>query len=386
MSCAEAAACAADAHPVHVLVDAHVCDPRGRGMSHYASRFIEGLARNPSEFQFTILTRFPELLPSAPHLRLRKIPDVPAPVWEQALLPLLVRRLRPRIFHALANTVPLYRPTGVSTVVTLHDVIFMHPDPEISAGETITQKIGRAYRSWVCKRTIPGCERVLTISQHSRREIEARFPGNVGRIEVAYQGPSLSSRSRGRSAPREPYALLPGGNHSRKNVRRAIEAFVRFKRETDAPWRLLVSGVGPAQVDLRGIAGAGEVERAVQLLGYVPEADLPGLFEAAELIFFPSLEEGFGLPVLDALSLGRPVVTSNVSALPEIGGDAAVYVDPRSVAAMSGALVRLYRDPELRGTLSRRAQIQAKKFQWEDVTSKTLAVYRAVACEAIAAG
>jgi glycosyltransferase involved in cell wall biosynthesis len=367
--------------PVHVLVDAHVFDPRGRGMSHYAAEYIEGLARARSEFRFTVMSRFPAELAAGPALRHVRIPNVPAPIWEQVLAPLHVRRERPQILHALANTLPVVRRAGTARVVTLHDVLFMHPDPEISAGETLPQRIGKIYRTTVCRQTIPTCDAVLTVSAFSKAEIEKRFPSQTGRVEVAHLGPSLTAPTSAPQAARAPYVLLPSGVHSRKNARRAIHAFLEFRRQTASPWRLLVFGIGPAQLERGELSGECDVTAwdAVQLLGYVPEADLPGLFQGAEAVFFPSLHEGFGIPVLDALSLGKPVITSKVSSLPEIGGDAALYVDPWSVDDMARGLATLYRDRALAHNLTERAARQASKFSWENLTAKTLSVYRALA-------
>jgi len=366
---------------MHVLIDAHVFDPRGRGMAHFAEEFVHGLAEAQSDMSFTVLSRFPEHLPSAPNLRCVRILKVPAPLWEQVFLPFAVRRFRPDILHALANTLPVYRSRGVARVVTLHDVMFMHPDPQISAGDTLVQKVGKTYRTWVCRRTIPGADGVFTVSHYSASQIEAAFPSQRGRIQVLRQGPSLQPPHPVPPAPAQPYVLLPSGNHSRKNARRAIEAFLRFRKSTGSPWQLWVFGVGPAQLDLAPLRQGrepGEVEAAVRLLGYVPEGELPGLFHHAELVFFPSLHEGLGLPVLDAITLGRPVLTSNVSSLPEVAGAAGLYVDPWSLEEMAQALARLYRDPALRAALAAQAGPQASRFGWAGVARQTLDVYRAL--------
>lgn len=370
---------------MHVLIDAHVYDPRGRGMAHFAEEFVHGLAEARSPERLTVLTRFPGQLNTSGKVECVRIPNVPAPLWEQVLLPFYVRRFRPNILHALANTLPVYRSPGVARVVTLHDVMFMHPDPEISAGETLVQRVGQHYRTWVCRWTIPGCQRVFTVSRYSATQIETQFPSQRGRVEVLRQGPSLQPPAGAPPPQGPPYVLLPSGNHPRKNARRAIEAFLRFRRTTGSPWQLRISGVGPRQLDLapfREGRPVGEVEEGVQLLGYVPEADLPGLFHSAELVFFPSLHEGLGLPVLDAIALGRPVLTSNVSSLPEVAGEAGLYVDPWSVEDMAAALGRLYQEPGLRSALAARTAGQASKFSWAGVTAQTLGVYRELAAVA----
>jgi len=367
---------------MHVLIDAHVFEPRGRGMAHFAEEFVHGLAEAPSGMRFTVLTRFPEHLPGTAQLRCVRIPRVPAPLWEQVLLPFAVRRFRPDILHALANTLPVFRSPGVARVVTLHDVMFMHPDREISAGGTFVQKVGKTYRTWVCRWTIPGCDAVFTVSRYSATQIEGEFPSQRGRIQVLRQGPSLQPPSPAPPPPSQAYVLLPSGNHSRKNAHRAIEAFLRFRRASGSPWQLWVFGVGPAQIDLgrfREGRAPGEVEAAVRLLGYVPEQDLPGLFHHAELVFFPSLHEGLGLPVLDAITLGKPVLTSNLASLPEVAGAAGLLVDPYSLEEMAEGLDRLYRDPALRASLAAQARPQAQKFSWAGTAAQTLEVYRALA-------
>ena len=174
------------------------------------------------------------------------------------------------------------------------------------------------------------------------------------------------------------FILYLGTLEPRKNVPRLLEAYARLRRGGEAPMLVLAGPRGwrHAAIDARVAAlGLGD---AVRFLGYVPASDLPLCYNAASVFVYPSLYEGLGLPPLEALACGTPVVASNASSLPEALGDAALLVDPRDPAALAGALAAALADEPLRGRLRAAGFAQARRFSWRRMAEQTLAVYHGV--------
>jgi glycosyltransferase involved in cell wall biosynthesis len=177
-----------------------------------------------------------------------------------------------------------------------------------------------------------------------------------------------------------PYILFVGQQQERKNVLRVIEAYGRYRADSSSDARLLLVGrspdeVGPISEQIRKFG----LEQHVKRIGYFPFAELPYLYSGARMLAFPSLWEGFGIPVIESMACGTPVVTSTATCLPEIAGDSALVVDPQSVDEIAGAMTRIEREPGLRRTLIERGLERAKLFSWENCARSTLDAYSRMA-------
>lgn len=229
----------------------------------------------------------------------------------------------------------------------------------------------RLYYRFVMRRAARNAFRVLTISDFSHGRI-VDWAG-VDPHRVVNVGCGVDSRYRPDVqpyAPGYPYLLCVSNRKAHKNEPRIVEAFARATISPDI--RLVFTGhATEALLDLCHKFG---VEQRVVFVGRVPEADLPGLYRGALAVVFPSLYEGFGLPVIESMACGTPVLTSNTTSLPEVAGDAALLVDPSSVTEISEGISRLCGDNALRETLQRRGFLQAAKFPWDAVAAKVQAV------------
>ncbi len=231
---------------------------------------------------------------------------------------------------------------------------------------------------------------VLCVSGSVRDEVRRAFGVPDDRLSVVHNGvgahfvrtPADEARRtvRDRFGIDYPYVLFVGKLQARKNVRRLVEAFAIYRRETGSPARLLLAGkanqTGDGLDDV--IARLGLRDHVVQA-GYFRQADLPLLYSAARQFAFPSLFEGFGIPVIEAMACGTPVVTSTVTSLPEVAGDAAVLVDPTSVEAIAEGMVRIERSPALRDDLIARGLARARHFTWAQCARATLDAYERLA-------
>jgi glycosyltransferase involved in cell wall biosynthesis len=278
----------------------------------------------------------------------------PEILWEQVGLPLQLRRLKPDLVHAPNCFLPLRRPCA--GVVTIHDLAFeAFPDD-------FSKRTGAKFRS-ITPRAARSAERVITVSRFTRDDVCARYGVDPGKVRVVHNGPSLPVGT----APvpgGAPYLLGVGDLRAKKNWPRLAAAW----RASGLPHRLVIAGAD---------AGEGEALRAagVETPGYVGDAELDALMRGAELLVHPSLYEGFGLVVLEAMVRGTPVALARSTALPEAGGDAAVYFDPLDVDSIAQAIVDAV---ERRDALSAAAREHAAGFSWERSARETAAVYAEV--------
>ncbi len=283
----------------------------------------------------------------------------------------------PDIIHANNFFCPMGL-TRARLVYTLHDIGFMsHPE--------FTTEQNR----WICFngvfRASLAADAVIAVSAFSRERFLEVFPHYPeDRISVVHLGsrfapdrtPGVTSRLAGRFRPGE-FWLSVGTLEPRKNLRRMLAAFAEHRKGSrDAFPLALAGGRGWMEEDLEAYIRSLGLEEAVIPLGYVTDDDLVWLYRNCFAFVYPSLYEGFGLPVLEAMSLGAPVITSRVTSLPEVAGDAALYVDPWDAADIVRAFGRLGADKDLREALKQEAAIQSRKFSWERSAEETLAVYR----------
>jgi glycosyltransferase involved in cell wall biosynthesis len=217
------------------------------------------------------------------------------------------------------------------------------------------------------------CASLIAISAATRDEVVARHPPLAGHVAVAHPAASeafSASALEGdrealeRHGVRQPYVLATGTLEPRKNLPRLIAAFASLPESLRAGRKLVLAGA-PGWQTADTFASVAEHAGLVQALGYVPDDDLPALYRCAELFCYPSLYEGFGIPVLEAMQCGTAVLTSGRSSMPEVGGNCARYVDPEDVASIAGALAELMSDADMRKRLAELGPNRARNFRWE---------------------
>lgn len=276
------------------------------------------------------------------------------------------------LLHNVFTTAPAF--PGVPQVTTIHDLIYKR-FPETHSG---LRSKGLGALTWVAARR---SRRIIAVSEATKADI-VRFLGVPrGRIDVTYEGPALplgggfdQAELRERLGLGDaPIVLTVSAKLPHKNLERLFEAFARLQVE-HAPV-LVVPGYGTFHEPALRARAAALAPGRIRFTGWLDDNVLDGLFRIATCFVFPSLVEGFGLPVLDALVRGVPVGSSNSSSLPEVGGDAVLYFDPTDTVAMSTVLSRLLEDAELRARLRAAGPRQAEKFSWASTAEGTLASY-----------
>ena len=226
------------------------------------------------------------------------------------------------------------------------------------------------------------CDALVAISEATARELHERFPGARAEVTVAY--PAADERFRPEPGAddeevlagyglQRPFVLVTGTVEPRKNLPRLVEAFAGLPEDARRGWTLVLAGAPGWETD-RTFAAAAAHRELVRTLGYVPDRDLPCLYRQADLFCYPSLYEGFGIPVLEAMQSGTAVLTSSVSSMPEVGDEAVCYADPRDVGDIGRALQALLADPELRRRCAAAGLVQAHRFDWSQTARRVLGV------------
>jgi len=263
------------------------------------------------------------------------------------------------VFHGLNQRLP--HASLRRAVTTFHDLFVL-------TGDYSTPEFRRRFAQQA-RDAAARSDRIIAVSQFTARQAIDVLGVEQAKVRVVHHGVRPAG---GTAIAREKIVLHVGAIQYRKNIARLVDAFERV----DSDWQLVLAGsagYGAAAIAAR-IRAARSRER-IRMLGYVPPAELARWYARAMIFAFPSLDEGFGMPVLEAMAAGAPVIASNRAAVPEVAGDAAWLVDPEDADELAGALVALTGDPERRAELSRRGLERAAKFTWADAAAKTWEIY-----------
>jgi glycosyltransferase involved in cell wall biosynthesis len=355
----------------------------GIGLGAYARGLLRGLDALDCPHRFTVVTPRPRLTGLE---RIRTVtlpmpvppltPRVPLIYWDQLAAWSAVKLIRPDIVHWLQPRTSLL-PAAPRTVMSLADAIPWAPP---LCGRALKHGYARTYAGMTRR-----ADMVMTHSLHAAHDIAEFLQVDRERIVVNALAAEPTREDGAASPPtvEPPYVLFVGGSERRKNGARMIEAFARAALPETI--RLVVVGwIHPGGDDDDDLAAcvaslAPATRERVLLVGHVSDERMRALYGAATLFAFPSLYEGFGLPVLEAMQRGVPVITSTTTSLPEVVGDAAKLVDPTDVDALARALEEVVGDPGLHAELAERGRVQAGRFSWHATAAETVAAYEQLA-------
>lgn len=360
-----------------------------RGIGNYSLNLINELVKIDPTVQYYLYIRKADkekVLPSLPNVIIRRLWMPFYPLWENVALPLAAWRDRVDILHCLGNTAPMFVPPKVNLILSLMDVMFLRSDDFIPIPTKIYQKLGRLYRSFIVPRCIFRADKVITISDFSKNDILDLIPRvHSSNIIVTYlscdkQFAEIRSNmaSKSKDLPlAAPYIFCLGAEDPRKNTLRLVRSYIRLVLTCDIRENLIISGYTnwEGSDSHRVIVDSG-LEDRVQFLGFVDINDLSQLYQNATVFVYPSVYEGFGIPLLEAFSSGCPVAASNITSIPEVAGDAAIYFDPLNESEIAQALLRVINDVDLRNSLRASGYARASHFCWNNTAKQTLSVYK----------
>lgn len=349
------------------------------GTENYSLHLIRGLLEIGSDHEFRLYYNRPPREDAMPGNAERKVIPFPR-LWTHARLSWEMIKQPPDLLFVPSHVLPLAHPTRC--VVTVHDLGFLyHPE-----AHTLSQNL---YLRWSTRFNAQSATRVLADSQATRRDLIRTYNIPAENIVVVYPGrdqalapvtePTLLAAMLARYRLPVKYLLYVGTLHPRKNLVRLIRAYGAGVAARHPSLQLVLAGKKGWLSDEIGaeVRKLGLSDR-VLLPGYIPDDDLPALMSGALAFVFPSLYEGFGLPVLEAMACGTPVVSSDASSLPEVAGQAALLVDPQDTEALAEALVRIVEDADLRHELATQGLEHVQRFSWQRCAQETLRVLEEV--------
>jgi glycosyltransferase involved in cell wall biosynthesis len=301
-------------------------------------------------------------------------------IWEHLYLPLVIKKEKIDVFHEPSFIAPLIKKCP--TVITIYDLAYLH------FPHCYTYR-NRIYLKALLSRSIKNADMVIAISKNTKKDIIDYFSISSDKVQVIYGGVDgffhITNDKQKLEQVRKKYNITKNFilNVSlitpRKNLITLINAFKGLRKDRNIDCQLVITGgKGWLYEDVFKTVSALGLEDEVIFTGYVPDEDLLYLYNAATLFAYPSLYEGFGLPILEAMACGCPVGASNTSSIPEVCGDAALLISPCDIEELSHAIYKLITDNSLRQMLIKKGLEQVKKFSWKKTAEETLAVYKRV--------
>jgi glycosyltransferase involved in cell wall biosynthesis len=354
------------------------------GIGTYIRNLLRHLARIDRENEYVLLCQESDMGVAATlgeNFRAVLEPADNYSIAEQIHVPWVLMREKPDVYHAPHYVLPV--AVRSRSVVTIHDCIhLMFP-------QYLPNRAAYAYARGAMWSAARRSDRILTVSEASKRDILHFFNVPPDKISVVYNAideriweeppPEDIARVRERFQLDQRFVLYAGTIKPHKNLVRLIEAFAQLRKGEFEELKLLIIGDEISKLPaLRRAVHSYKLHKHVRFLGFLPDETLAALYRLASLFVFPSLYEGFGLPPLEAMASGTPVVTSNVSSLPEVAGDAAVLVDPYDVSSIVEGMRRVLSDSALANELRRKGLIRARDFSWERSVARTHEIYQLV--------
>ncbi|MCX6049366.1 MAG: glycosyltransferase family 1 protein [Chloroflexi bacterium] len=379
---------------MHIAINAQLLSDqasyRGAGVSNYSRHLLQHLGQSVgsggTEHHFTAFINTPDFQADGITLALTR-PSLQQPlariVWEQLVLPLKVHQLHADLVHGLVNVLPL--TTAKPGVVTVHDLSFVRMPEKLRLAK-------RLYLARLCQASVTKAAHVIAVSQQTADDLMGYFDVAARKISVVHNGvtaaftpgtPQQAAQFRTDRALPERFLLYVGTLEPRKNLTLLIKAFAQWRSQASAEDRslklILAGAKGWFYTEIFQWVKTLGLEQDVLFPGFIPDADLPAWYRAAEGFVYPSLLEGFGLPVLEAMACGTPVLCSQIPSLLEIIGDSALTFPAHDEAALAASLALLINQSALRVALRQKGLAQARNFSWQRTAQATIAVYNQIA-------
>lgn len=357
------------------------------GMDIVALELIQQLQRLDSYNEYFIFC-FDDIddtvINETTNFKIIRIPKITTPIAEQFILPFLVQKYKLNILHSTNNTAPLI--SGCRQIVTLHDIIYLENSCKLKGG-TLYQQIGNFYRRIVVPITIRKAERVITVSGSEQEKILNKIPQITGRVEVIHnsfgkhftQKPNESTLGTcvRYKLPFEGFIFIHGNTDPKKNINNVLKSLYILKQQSKLKYKVVISDIPEwrilAKIKKFKLIG---LEDDLIFTNYINNFVLPDIYNRAKVFLYPSIRESFGVPILEAMACGTPVITSNCSAMPEIAGKAAILVNPLNPHEIAEAIDNILSNESLQLELSRMGLLQIKKFNWKKSAELLLNVYQ----------
>ena len=298
--------------------------------------------------------------------------------WDYFLLPSAIRKNRIDVMLFPKYVIPFF--VNCRKIVVVHDLGFYLPFKIYPWHDIV-------YIRLMLKSSIKRADHIITVSQNTKRDIVRIIGVNENDVTVTYEAPNerykeidderTLNKVKKKYDLNHPFIFNPSSCDLRKNVVRLLKAFKRIEKKI--PHKLFITGRKPRRIrEVNKVVNKLDIGERVRIQSRIPSEDMPALYNLADLCVYPSLYEGFGLPILEAMSCGCPVITSKTSSMPEVAGDAAILVNPNEEKEISEAMYEVLTNDELKSSLIRKGSIRVEKFSWERTAETTLEIFKMV--------
>lgn len=365
--------------------------PHKHGMDRVVLELIKNLQVLDKDNEYYIFVKPDhdnEVITSTENFNIIEIEESPYPIWEQVKLPRLAKAYNCDLLHCTSNTAPLL--SRVPIITTLHDIIFKESSiiKLLSSSASWYQKIGNLYRRFIVNNVVKKSDQLITVSNFEKHNISNVYKLDDAKIKTVHNGVSDNFTNtfshNHKEKVKQKYGLPKdfflhlGSTDPRKNTGRVLAAFYKYTNSFSEDIKLVLLGLDENKLNiiLKSIGLKNELSNKIILAGYVDDKDLPVIFNLANLFLFPSLREGFGIPIIEAMACGVPVITSNTSSMPEVAGDAACLVNPKNIESIYDALVKVQSNNAFKSELIQKGSERYKLFSWQNTAKSVLEIYR----------
>lgn len=304
------------------------------------------------------------------------------PLWEQIAMPLALSKIKPDILHCTSNTAPIF--CNIPYILTLHDVIFL--ERQQRSNKSIYQTFGRLYRKLIVPCILSKCKRIITVSNFERKNICNKIKIAPEKVITIYNGYNKKfqpltnyNQITRKYINKENYILFFGNTDPKKNTIHTLRAYALYIIQSNAPLPLLI--VDLHQSIIESIIRQENIEYIKPYLhcpGYIQNSDLPYIYNGAFIFLYTSIRESFGLPILESMGCGTPVIVSNTSAIPEVAGDGALFIDPYNEQEIADKLLLMENDKELYSKQVEYGKNRVNLFSWQNTAINLIQVYNSM--------
>jgi len=354
------------------------------GMDFVVLQEIKELQKmdTPHEYFVFVKPGVDRCIESSEHVHIIEVNCPSYPLWEQWALPRAARKAGVDILHCTSNTAPIW--CNIPLVLTLHDIIFL--EPRDKKNKSLYQNLGYFYRRWDVPRILKKCRRIITVSDFELGNIKQKLQLPDSQLKMIYNGynewfrPIESNKQQYRKYIADAgYFFFLGNTDPKKNTERTLVAYAKYLEQSEVKRPLLMADLD--QEYLNGIIERNGIEAIrdhIVIPGYIINSDLPYIYNNAFAFLYTSLRESFGIPLLEAMACGTPVITSNTSSMPEIAGHDAILINPESSDEIALKMLQLERDTDFYQRQMAVGLERAKLFSWRKTTENLLRLYEEV--------
>ena len=354
------------------------------GMDFVVLQEIKELQKmdTPHEYFVFVKPGVDRCIENSEHVHIIEVNCPSYPLWEQWALPRAARKAGVDILHCTSNTAPIW--CNIPLVLTLHDIIFL--EPRDKKNKSLYQNLGYFYRRWDVPRILKKCRRIITVSDFELGNIKQKLQLPDSQLKMIYNGynewfrPIESNKQQYRKYIADAgYFFFLGNTDPKKNTERTLVAYAKYLEQSEVKRPLLMADLD--QEYLNGIIERNGIEAIrdhIVMPGYIINSDLPYIYNNAFAFLYTSLRESFGIPLLEAMACGTPVITSNKSWLPEIAGHDAILINPESSDEIALKMLQLERDTDFYQRQKAVGLERAKLFSWRKTTENLLRLYEEV--------